>query len=99
MPDALPARHASAVIIATGESLTDADVDAAWRTGRRIYAVNDAYRKIPCADVLYAADLAWWDLHESTSRTVGARGTSNDAGGKKYGLTHVTSATPTSAPR
>src|SRR3546814_326343 len=90
MPDALPALSTTAVIIATGESLTDADVDAAWRSGRRIYAVNDAYRKIPCADVLYAADLEWGDLHESTSRTVGERWTCNDEAAKKYGLLHIT---------
>ncbi len=50
------------VVLATGPSLTAADVDAC-RGRARVIAVNDAYRLAPWADVLYAADLPWWDAH------------------------------------
>lgn len=50
------------VCVATGPSLTREDVDMARRIGR-VIAVNDAYRYAPWADVLYAADAAWWRHH------------------------------------
>jgi hypothetical protein len=89
MPDALSTRPLQAVIIATGESLTEADVDAAWRSGRKIFAVNDAYRLCPCADVLYACDEQWWDLHEKPSRVIAERWTTCDVAAQKYGLRHI----------
>jgi hypothetical protein len=51
------------IIAASGPSLTE-DVAALCR-GERVIAVNDAYRLLPYADVLYACDSAWWDLHRS----------------------------------
>lgn len=30
----------------------------------RIIVVNDAYKLIPCADILYAVDNAWWHIHK-----------------------------------
>lgn len=56
------------VVAATGPSLT-ADVAAKVRKARwpsekcRVVAVNDAYRLLPYADVLYACDEKWWTLH------------------------------------
>jgi hypothetical protein len=47
------------VCIASGPSLTEQDVN--YVEGKaRVIAVNDAYRLAPWADVLYAADHAWW---------------------------------------
>lgn len=59
---------ATVVIAATGPSLTDevvADVGDARMSGQlqRVIAVNDAYRLMPWADVLYACDAAWWNHH------------------------------------
>lgn len=50
------------VCIATGPSLTQADVDACRGRARTI-AVNDAYTIAPWADVLYACDPKWWKWH------------------------------------
>ncbi len=52
------------VVIASGPSLTQLDVDAC-RGHARIIAVNDGYRLAPWADVIYAADLPWWDARPS----------------------------------
>jgi hypothetical protein len=51
------------VCIASGPSLTDADVNAV-RGRARVIAINDSYRKAPFADVLYAADKDWWRFHQ-----------------------------------
>ncbi len=59
----------SVVIAATGPSLTEevARQVLGWQHaagGRRVIAVNDAYRLMPWADVLYACDAAWWNHHK-----------------------------------
>lgn len=52
------------VCVATGPSLTPADVEAC--RGRRVIAVKDAIRLCPWADVLYACDARWWRTHHAT---------------------------------
>lgn len=49
-------------VLATGESLTPARVDFI-RGKARVIAVNDAYKLAPWADVFFAADSKWWDVH------------------------------------
>jgi hypothetical protein len=49
----------AAVVIASGPSLTQADVDLC--RGRRMIAVNDNWRRAPWADCLFAADRGWWE--------------------------------------
>lgn len=63
------------VVAATGPSLT-AEVAARVRKARwpaekcRVIAVNDAYRLLPYADILYACDEKWWRVHiEDVKRT------------------------------
>lgn len=52
-------------IIASGPSLTAADVRYARDHARRCVVINDTWRKLPSADVLYAADAKWWcDPHK-----------------------------------
>jgi hypothetical protein len=46
------------VCLATGPSLTQADVEAC--RGHHVIVVNDAYRLAPWADILYACDAKWW---------------------------------------
>jgi hypothetical protein len=41
----------------------------------RVLVVNDAYRLIPSADVLYACDAKWWRLHEGARGFAGERWT------------------------
>lgn len=49
------------IVAASGPSLTE-DVAALCR-GERVVTVNDAYRLMPWAEVTYACDAAWWDIH------------------------------------
>ena len=51
----------TAVCIASGPSLTQADVDYV-RGKARVIVVNNGYLLAPWADVLYAADARWWML-------------------------------------
>lgn len=53
---------ATVVCLGGGPSLTREDV-ASCRGRARVIAVNDAHRIAPWADVLYAADAAWWNLY------------------------------------
>ena len=56
-------------VAASGPSLT-ADVA---RLGVPIVAVNDAWRVLPTADVLYAADAKWWEYHKGCMGFPGER--------------------------
>jgi hypothetical protein len=49
------------IVAATGPSLSSEVADAL--RNRIVLAVNDAYRLIPWAEVLYACDEAWWNVH------------------------------------
>ncbi len=60
------------VVIATGPSLIAADVDVC-RGSARVIVVNDAYQLAPWADVLYAADLPWWDAHQDALKCAGLK--------------------------
>lgn len=56
------------VCMATGPSLTLSQVREvdAWRArgGCRVIAINDGYLYAPWADVLYFADVRWWEWHD-----------------------------------
>lgn len=55
------------IVAATGPSLTEAVADTArlrQSEGWRLIAVNDAYKILPSADVLYACDRRWWEIHQ-----------------------------------
>ncbi len=57
----------TAVLVGGGPSLSEEQVErvrAAHEAGRvRVVAVNDAYLRLPCADVCYFADSHWWKWH------------------------------------
>lgn len=63
------------VVAATGPSLT-ADVAAACYRAR-VLAVNDAWRLLPWAEVLYSCDAAWWKVHNGCPDFAGERWTSH----------------------
>lgn len=63
--------NATIVCLATGPSLTRADVDAC--AGLRRIAINDAYRLAPQADVLYACDQKWWYWHKGAPGFAGLK--------------------------
>lgn len=80
------------VVAASGPSLTP-NVAALCR-GERVIAVNDAYKLLPFADVLYACDSAWYEHHKGCRDFAGERWTSHSLSPKndkrqlaeRYGL-------------
>ena len=68
-------------------------------------AVNDAYRVIPAADVLYACDAKWWTVHKGAPLFRGEKWVQDKRGGldaaRAFGLRCVTSqpgSTPSTDP-
>jgi hypothetical protein len=55
------------IVAASGPSLTPEAIHrcrmARWERSWRVLTVNDAYRAMPWADALYAADEQWWRAH------------------------------------
>jgi hypothetical protein len=82
------------IVAAPGPSLT-LEVAEACR-GDRVIAVNDAYRRLPFADVLYACDARWWGVHGHCAGFAGEKWSSHSRDNQKlkeadrYGLTLVT---------
>lgn len=54
--------------LATGPSLTRADVDSLRGRVDAVVVVNNAYQLAPWADVLYAADVKWWTWAHDITR-------------------------------
>lgn len=48
------------IVAASGPSLTAETAEAVAASGLPVLAVNDAYKRLPQADILYACDAAWW---------------------------------------
>lgn len=70
----------AAILAATGPSLTEAVAiqcrEAHSAGTHRIGVVNDAYRLFPNADLLYACDAAWWEVHKGAPGFKGEKWTS-----------------------
>jgi len=64
---------ATVVCLATGASLTQADVDACRDRGFRAIAINNAYTVAPWADALYAGDQKWWQWHQGCPTFTGRK--------------------------
>ena len=80
------------VLIATGPSLTVADVGVARSSGCPVMVVNDAYRLVPDADLVYACDGEWWDRYHAdvvTNTADAALWTASVDASAKYNLHHV----------
>lgn len=75
----------TAICLASGPSLTQADVDYCRGKGK-IYAVKECHHMAPWADVLYAADADWWDRFEGVKEFKGERWTVDQAAATKHGL-------------
>ena len=55
------------VIVAGGPSVTQEQID--YICGKaKVIAINDAYRLVPWADVLYGADAKWWRWHYENTK-------------------------------
>jgi len=46
---------------------------ARWLDGWKVIAVNDAYKRLPHADILYGCDWAWWKHHNGAPDFYGQR--------------------------
>lgn len=79
----------AAVCIASGPSLTIEDINLCMSTGRTVYAVSNVYTIAPDADVLYAADGDWWDLHEGVRSFKGERWCTDPLTCERWGLQHM----------
>ena len=61
------------LVVGTGPSLAAEDL-ALWGD-RPMVVINDAWRLAPAADVLYACDAGWWNLHQGAAEFRGERWT------------------------
>lgn len=59
------------VCLASGPSLTQADVDACH--GLKVIAIKDCIRLAPRAAALYACDAKWWRAHPETASYAGPK--------------------------
>lgn len=62
----------TAILIASGPSLTQADVDFCRGKGK-VYVINNSYKLAPWADVLYSCDYKWWEQHKGATEFKGER--------------------------
>ncbi len=83
------------VVVASGPSMDGvqaADICEAHRAGRcRVVVVNDTWRLLPRADVLFASDAAWWKvhLHSVAASFTGERWTTDGPGAREYKLQYI----------
>lgn len=78
-----------AVLVASGPSITQEDVDYC-REKARVLVVNDCYKLAPWADALYACDPAWWTLHEGAPAFKGQRWTQSKKAAELWNLSWIT---------
>jgi hypothetical protein len=77
-------RGQSCVIIASGPSAKDVPVGLA-RGRAKVITINTSYQLAPWADVLYACDFRWWDVHKGVPSFAGLKITQDGPKfGKKY---------------
>lgn len=55
----------TAIILASGPSLSIEQIDAARASKHRTIVVNSTYQKFLDADTLYAGDYLWWKIHHA----------------------------------
>lgn len=78
----------TAICIASGPSLTQADVDMCRGKGK-VYVVKECRHLAPWADVLYAADTDWWDDQNGAKDFAGERWTVSVEAAQKFGLNYI----------
>lgn len=79
----------TAVILASGPSITDEQVGTARQCGARVIAINTTYKLAPWADMLYACDEKVWDWHEGAPDFAGLKVTQDEAAADRWGLLWV----------
>lgn len=81
------------VIVASGPSAKDCDLSLA-RGRAKFIAINNSWNLAPWADVLYAADHAWWRANEGCPDFKGMK-VSAEQRSSDFGAYHVDSSKPT----
>lgn len=90
MPVRGEARRPGWAVIASGPSLTAADVAAVEAAGWRTVAVNESFRLISRPDLLYACDYAWWFRRAEEVRPLGfERWCGDRRAAREFGLSFV----------
>jgi hypothetical protein len=76
------------IVAATGPSLTPAVAERcnAAHATHKIIAVNDAYKLLPAADVLYACDATWWTVHKGCPGFAGEKWSQCEGGESSRGI-------------
>lgn len=74
----MPRWSGRCVVAATGPSLTEAVAKRC--ESERCIAVNDAYRLMPFAEVLYGGDAEWWEVHGGCADFLGEKWSAHDDG-------------------
>lgn len=88
--------HDTIVCVASGPSFSSeqaAAIEQARSHERcRVVAINDSYRRLPSADILYACDGKWWDVHLERVKASGFGGelwTQDARAAQRYALNLV----------
>jgi hypothetical protein len=76
----------TAIICASGPSLSAEDCALASRSGHPIIAVNSSWRAVPECSYIYAGDLQWWDLNIPAIPSTPERWTCNLRAHLRYGI-------------
>lgn len=76
--------------IATGPSLTPAQVETARRKGFELYVCNDAFRLAPDATLLHACNWQWWDARWDQVKDLPCeKWTTRKEPPRKYGINYI----------
>lgn len=76
----------TAIICASGSSLTPVDCQIAARSGLPVIAVNSSWRAIPECTHIYAGDLRWWDVNIPALPDGPERWSCNQRAHTRYGV-------------
>lgn len=72
------------MVAASGPSLTESVARKVAESGRPVIAVNDAWRRVPGAAMLYACDAAWWRHHRGAPGFAGEKWSSQGVSGSTH---------------
>jgi hypothetical protein len=78
--------NSTIVCIASGPSLTQADVDYVRGKCDAVIVVNNCYQLAPWADALYACDYRWWNEHRGVMAFKGLKYSLQRQSGKWKGV-------------
>lgn len=65
-------------VLASGPSMCKSVIDDVFASGMPAIVINNTYQLAPWADMLYAADAAWWHAHPDAADFQGLRVTVQD---------------------